>query len=117
MKKSSQVINRKKDSNVRSVHSLSIIILLFIIPVMSFAQQDTSGLKKGGDTIKVVPDGTEGVELAIRTEETKAKQLPPNEFMGSYSTFRIGMGYIGDFTTHIQSKEFKQQMDSAGLDV
>jgi len=96
----------------------SFVILLFIIflfPTISFAQDSTQ--KKGGDTVKLVPDGTEGVQLAIRKEGTMPKQLPPNEFEGSASTFRIGMGYIGDFTTHIQSKEFKQQMDSAGLDV
>ena len=117
MKKSSQAINQCKGSKVRSLLCFNIIILFLLIPAISFAQKDTTGPKKGGDTIKVVPDGTEGVELAVRSEETKARQLPANEFMGSYSTFRIGMGYIGDFTTHIMSAEFKQQMDSAGLDV
>ena len=34
-----------------------------------------------------------------------------------YATFRIGLGYIGDFTAYSQSKVFKQQMDSLGLDL
>ena len=115
MKKSSQAINRRGGNKVKSLLCFSIIILFLLMSSMSFAQQDTSGLKKGGDTVKVVPDGTEGVELAIRTEETKPKQLPGNEFIGSYSTFRIGMGFIYDFSAPFMSDEFKQQLDSANL--
>lgn len=99
------------------------LLLLLVIPnlVISFkagAQSDTVLQKQyGGDTLKLVPDGTEGVLLAVRKEETPVKKFPPNEFDGSVSTFRIGLGYIHDATTYIQSSTFKQQMDSANLDV
>jgi len=65
--------------------------------------------------IKTVPDGTEGVVHIIRPMDSLAKKLPPNEFEGSVSTFKIGLGYILDGTTYAQSAVFKQQMDSAGL--
>ncbi len=65
--------------------------------------------------IKTVPDGTEGVVHIIRPVDSMAKKLPPNEFVGSVSTFKVGLGYILDGTTFKQSAVFKQQMDSAGL--
>ena len=33
--------------------------------------------------------------LAVRPADPLTKKLPPNEFDGSYSTFKIGLGYIG----------------------
>ena len=68
-----------------------------------------------GQEPKKVPDGTEGLFLTVPPHDSLTKKLPPNEFDGSYSTFRIGLGYIHDFVTYSQSKVFKQQMDSAGL--
>ena len=47
----------------------------------------------------------------------KKHDLPPNEFEGTHSTFRIGLGYIGDATAYSQDATFKQQMDSANLDL
>jgi phosphate-selective porin OprO/OprP len=43
------------------------------------------------------------------------KKLPPNEFDGSFSTFKIGLGYIHDGATYIKSDVFQKQLDSAGL--
>src|SRR5262245_45827600 len=67
----------------------------------------------------ILPDGTEGVVFhpkPIDTVLVNAKEtLAPNEFKGTYSTFRIGFGYIGDFTTYIQDDVFKRQMDSLGV--
>jgi len=56
---------------------------------------------------KNVPDGTEGVTIEKRSQDSISKKLPPNEFNGPYSTFRIGAGYIGDATTYSQDDVFK----------
>ena len=53
--------------------------------------------------------------LAVRPADPLTKKLPPNEFDGSYSTFKIGLGYIRGAATYSQNAVFKQQMDSAGL--
>src|SRR4051812_5802700 len=97
---------------------LNFFLLLFLLPMAGLAQKDTALSKlQGGDTLKVVPDGTEGVQLAVRSEIPAVKKLPWNEFEGSSSSFRIGMGYIQDFSTNIQDETFKKQMDSAGVDL
>jgi len=68
-----------------------------------------------------LPNGTDGLTFKVRAADTtfvnRKKDLQPNEFEGTYSTFRIGMGYIGDFTAYSQNAVFKQQMDSANLDL
>ena len=64
---------------------------------------------------KIVPDGTTGVVLEVGPEDYLTKRKPPNEFEGTYSTLRIGLGYILDGATYSQNAVFKQQMDSAGL--
>src|SRR5688572_16106289 len=98
-----------------------IVLLLFAclaLPAMVRSQIDTSRKKPAPlDTLRVEPDGTEGVLNAVRAEDTSVNKLPKNEFVGPVSTFKVGMGYIHDFTTYIQSDVFRQQMDSAKLDV
>jgi phosphate-selective porin OprO and OprP len=71
----------------------------------------------GQQPVKTIPDGTDGLVHTVRPYDSVIKKLPPNEFDGSYSTFKIGMGYIHDFVAYSQDKVFKQQMDSAGLDL
>jgi phosphate-selective porin OprO and OprP len=88
-----------------------VVIFFMVTPSISFAQKDT---------VKTIPDGTEGVVHVVHGSDTgaiKPKTLPPNEFEGAYSTFKIGGGYIHDFSAYMQSDVFKEQMDSAGLDV
>jgi phosphate-selective porin OprO/OprP len=79
-------------------------------PCMLHAQKDTT-----------LPNGTDGLTFAIRHADStflnNKKDLPPNEFAGTYATFKVGLGYIGDFTAYGQSKVFKQQMDSAGYNL
>ncbi|MCU7549391.1 OprO/OprP family phosphate-selective porin [Chitinophagaceae bacterium LB-8] len=68
------------------------------------------------DTLKQTPDGTTGLFLTIREwDSIRLKSLPINEFEGAHSSFRIGLGYIHDFTTYAQSEVFKEQMDSLKL--
>jgi phosphate-selective porin OprO/OprP len=73
------------------------------------------------DTTKLLPNGTDGLLFSQRAADStfikKKSDLAPNEFEGNYSTFRIGMGYIGDYTAYSESKIFKQQMDSAGINL
>jgi phosphate-selective porin OprO and OprP len=97
--------------------TLLILLLIWFAPLTVAAQKDTSVQHYGGDTLKVAPDGTEGAVIAVRKQDSATNKLPPNEFKGSLSTFKIGLGYIHDGTTYIQSEKFKQQMDSAKLDV
>ena len=54
--------------------------------------------------------------LEVSPDDYLKKKLPPNEFEGTYSTIKIGLGYIVDGATYIQNEVFKQQMDSAGLE-
>ena len=69
------------------------------------------------DSVTIVPNGTDGLTLEKRRRDSLVKQLPPNEFAGQYSTFRIGFGYIGDASLFKMDKTFEQQMDTANLDV
>jgi len=92
----------------RKLRSGLFIAAMLIITNYSFSQKDTT---------KTVPDGTEGLTLIVPPPDPQTKKLPPNEFDGSYSTFKIGFGYIADFATFKQSKVFQQQMDSANLEV
>ena len=67
------------------------------------------------DEKKTVPDGTDGSSLKVGPEDFLTKKKAPNEFEGTYTTLRVGLGYIGDVAAYSQDAVFKQQMDSAGL--
>ena len=71
----------------------------------------------GQDTTKIVPDGTEGLLYKVDSTTGKLKDPKANDFDGPISTFRVGLGFIYDATTYIQSDEFKKQVDSAKLEV
>ncbi len=92
---------------IQGAEALPIICLLM---VMILAYPSLGQEKK-----ETVPDGTEGLVLNIHPEDSLANKLPANEFNGSFTTLKIGFGYIGDYASFSQSKIFKQQMDSAGL--
>jgi len=71
----------------------------------------------GQDTLKTVPNGTDGLVLTIYPKDTAAQKLPPTDFNGSLTSFKIGMGYIVDGATYVKSDEFNKQLDSAGLEM
>src|SRR5215831_3908681 len=74
----------------------------------------------GQDTSKTMPNGTDGLVFTPHSADTiksQLKNLQPNEFEGKIATFKIGLGYIHDFVTYRESKEFRQQMDTAGFDL
>jgi phosphate-selective porin OprO/OprP len=84
-----------------------LVAVILLVPDRSFCQ----------DTTKTIPDGTTGLVLKVGPQDYLTKKRPPNEFEGTYSTIRIGFGYILDAATYSQDAIFKQQMDSAGLAV
>ena len=88
-------------------HLILFLASIFLLNLFSFSQ----------DTIKLVPNGTDGLVLAVRAPDSATKKLPPNEFNGSISTFKIGLGLIYDAVTYKQSDVFKQQMEEAGIEV
>src|SRR4030095_4494557 len=100
---------------------LKFLLLLFIALVLLLAGKSYSQTLNPQDSTSRLPNGTDGLTFTPRKSDStyiKVKRdLPFNEFTGIYATFKIGAGYIGDFTTYIQNDVFKQQMDSAGLDL
>ena len=91
---------------------LSLFVLLIeLIPWRSFSQ----------DTTRILPNGTDGLTFHVHAADTifanKKPDLAPNEFEGTYSTFRIGAGFIGDYSAYSYNRVFRQQMDSAGIDL
>ncbi len=80
------------------------VVAILVLPRLSFGQDK-----------KTVPDGTTGLVLEVGPDDYLTKKRPPNEFEGTYSTIRIGLGYILDAAAYSQNAVFKQQMDSAGL--
>ena len=88
--------------------SVLVLLLSPFLSQQSYAQQDTT---------REVPDGTTGLLLKVNPDDYLKKKLQPNEFEGTYSTMRVGFGYIGDAATYVQSSVFKQQMDSLGESV
>lgn len=80
--------------------------LIYLLPTQLFAQ----------DSTKELPDGTEGVLFPTNTRDIQ-KKMQPNEFDGPVSTLKLGIGYNHDFVAYRESDLFKQQMDSAGLNL
>ncbi|MGB3074610.1 MAG: porin [Chitinophagales bacterium] len=91
------------------------VLLLILMQSLHYECYSQAG------TTDSLPDGTNGFYFNARDADTtfaKDKEdLQPNEFVGTEAMFRIGAGYIGDFTSYAQNEVFKQQMDSAGLDL
>ena len=85
-----------------------ISILTLLSSKMAFSQ---------ADTVKIVPIGTEGIEYKIDPATGKMKHPENNDFDGPVSTFRIGLGLIYDATTYAQDNVFKEQMDTANIDL
>jgi phosphate-selective porin OprO/OprP len=66
---------------------------------------------------KLVPRGTEGIVDTVDAVTGKTIRPPANDYDGKASTFRIGMGFIYDFSSYSESNEFKQQMEKAKLNL
>jgi phosphate-selective porin OprO/OprP len=102
----------KLKTNIKKIHRLALLpgislSMLLTLPHQSFSQE----IKKE------VPDGTTGTVLEIGKSDYLDTKEKPNEFHGTYSTCRLGFGYILDGASYSEDAVFKQQMDSAGLDL
>ena len=97
---------------------IMLITLIQVLPARMYSQ-DLS--KEAQELKKSLPNGTDGLIFYPRKADTvfinKVHDLPGNEFEGSASTFKIGAGYIGDYTFYSENDVFKQQMDSLGLNL
>jgi phosphate-selective porin OprO/OprP len=90
-------------------------LLLAFLPVAGFLLLADCALAQKNQT-DTFPNGTDGLINIKRSPDTTAvKKLPPNEFAGSASSFKIGLGYILDGITYSKDAVFEKQLDSAGV--
>ena len=95
---------------IRQFILASLVLAFFSLTFVSTAT--------GQDTLKTMPNGTDGLVFTYRdTASNQVDKLPPNSYVGSKTTFKIGLGWIYDFTTYQQDATFKKQMDTAGFDL
>src|SRR4029078_1464444 len=85
---------------------LLLILLLFILPSIYSQEKE-----------KIVPNGTEGIMDTVDAVTGKPVNPKANDFDGPITTFRIGVGFIYDFTAYAQSEEFKEQMGIAKVEL
>ena len=112
IKDSLKIKSRKGSFETLPLLCLTVAAFLFL-PYLSIAQQEK---KTVPDTIpqqekKLYPDGTTGLVLEVSSDDYLKKKRPPNEFEGTYSTIRIGLGYIAEGAAYSQNAVFKKQMD------
>jgi phosphate-selective porin OprO/OprP len=106
MKAPAIIKSRRHQNKALPLASLLVAAFLFFYSP-SFCQNKA-------DTI---PNGTDGLMLTVPPPDSALKYLQPNEFNGPLSTFKIGLGFIYDWTAYSKDETFKQQMDSGKLDV
>lgn len=93
------------------------IFITMLVEGLLFSNLAVCQEPKKHDTTKIVPDGTEGLLYKIDSSTKKLENPKANDFDGTVTTFRVGLGFIYDATTYIQSNTFKEQVDSAKLEV
>jgi len=101
--------NRKKRFGKKKLRIIWLIIFFLFKFYPGFSQEK-----------KTIPDGTDGTVLTVPQVDSatgKTKNLEPNEVNESFSTFKIGLGYIGDYITFTEDETFKKQMDLAKLEL
>src|SRR6187549_3616554 len=100
-----------KINRFRYLELPTVFLLLFTILLLPFSSvcQDTTKI------LKTVPDGTQGQFLKVYKDTVSKKEMPVNEFNGSYTSLKLGFGYIMEYATYGYDKVFRQQMDSAKL--
>ena len=100
------------------VHKHPLLLFVWLIVIVNCVSPSKL---QAQDTSRILPNGTEGLTFKPSAADSimlnQKTKLPPNEFQNTYATFKVGLGYIGDFTGYAQDEVFKQQMDSAGLDL
>src|SRR5215469_7027487 len=66
---------------------------------------------------KVVPIGTDGMTDTVDAVTGKQERPTIQDFDNKVTTFKIGVGFIYDFTTYAQSAVFKEQMGIANIEL
>src|SRR5689334_6649022 len=105
MKKGGHETFQLMQNSSRTRLLLLVMMVLLIRPLSIYSQEKE----------KLVPNGTEGIVDTVDANTGKMVNPKANDFDGSISTFRIGVGFIYDFTTYAQSEVFKEQMNTAGI--
>jgi phosphate-selective porin OprO and OprP len=79
---------------------------MFLTPQRSMSQ----------DSLKYIPDGTEGEQLEVVNETLPQKWRDKRWrlFSGRFSTLKLGGGFLYEYAGYVQDKKGKQQMDSIG---
>ena len=105
MKKGGHETFRLMQNSPRTRFLLLLMMVLLIRPLCIYSQEKE----------KLVPNGTEGIVDTVDANTGKIVNPKANDFDGSITTFRIGVGFIYDFTTYAQNEVFKEQMNTAGI--
>ena len=84
-----------------------LLVVLVILPFHSFCQETEK---------KTVPDGTEG-DVLQASETTKAEKLPWNMFDTSFTTIKLGAGFLYEYAGYVADATTKRQMDSIGSEL
>src|SRR4030095_3156827 len=93
--------------SLQRTKSMWLTLMMFAMLSHSYSQEKE----------KIVPNGTEGSMDTVDAATGKIVNPKANDFDGAITTFRIGVGFIYDFTTYAQSAEFKEQMGIANVDL
>lgn len=92
------------------IKNCALVFLLMVVMLLSF------GKVRGQDTLKSIPDGTQGEMLEVVKDsvpyEWKDKRW--RLFPGRFSTFKFGGGFLYEFAGYSQDGTGKRQMDSIG---
>jgi phosphate-selective porin OprO/OprP len=67
----------------------------------------------GQELPKTVPDGTEG-DVLKAADSSKTEKLPWNMFDTSFTTIKLGAGFLYEYAGYTQDATAKRQMDSIG---
>ncbi|HEY5746162.1 MAG TPA: porin [Chryseolinea sp.] len=85
-------------------HASLLVVTLVILPAISYGQ----------DSIKYIPDGTEGEMLEVVKTDSVPKGKRWRLFPGRITTFKFGAAFFYDYAAYSQDANSKRQADSAG---
>lgn len=83
-----------------------VVFIMLIFPCRSLGQE----------LPKTVPDGTEG-DVLQAADSSKAEKLPWNMFDTSFTTIKLGAGFLYEYAGYTQDATAKRQMDSIGSEL
>lgn len=66
----------------------------------------------GQDTIRTVPDGTEGEVMQVLDSNTPVDERPWNVFDGRFTTLKFGLGFLYEYAAFAPDETAERQMDS-----